>query len=152
MSYSKPNASQAAFAYQKASDPISYIPVVVALYNGLLHHLNIAKEQFETHRISHCMQTLNKVTEVLCGLQRNLRYENSPTMAHHLSTFYDFNIVAVSTLVSINFEPKVFDGVVTRLTLMRDAWADVAANNKPVMVNSGQDVAINQTGSGVRVV
>lgn len=98
------------------------------------------------------MQTLNKVTEVLCGLQRNLRYENSPTMAHHLSTFYDFNIVAVSTLVSINFEPKVFDGVVTRLTLMRDAWADVAANNKPVMVNSGQDVAINQTGSGVRVV
>ncbi|HEY9081574.1 flagellar protein FliS [Magnetovibrio sp.] len=152
MSYSKPNASQAAFAYQKASDPISYIPVVVAVYNGLLHHLHIAKEQFETRRISQCMQTLNTVSEVLCGLQRNLRYEGSPTLADHLSTFYDFNIVAVSALVSHRFEPKVFDGIVTRLTLMRDAWADVAAQNKPVMLNSTQDVAVKQTEDGVRVV
>lgn len=152
MTYAKPNASQAAFAYQKASDPDSYIPVVVALYSGLLHHLNIAKEQFETHRIPQCMQTLSKVSEVLCGMQRNLRYEDSPTLAHHLSTFYDFNIVAVSTLVSVDFEPKVFDGVVTRLTLMRDAWAEVAARNKPVTVNSAQDVAVKQAGGGVRVV
>lgn len=152
MSYAKPNASQAAFAYQKASDPISYVPVVVAVYNGLLHHLNVAKEQFETHRISHCMQTLNTVSEVLCGLQRNLRYEDAPTLARHLSTFYDFNIVAVSALVSSRFDSKVFDGVVTRLTLMRDAWADVVAKNKPVMTTSGQNAAVKQTGGGVRVV
>ena len=131
MSNSRPDPLQASVAYQKAADPSSYVPVLVVIYEALLRHLDQARKEFESQDISQCSRTLGKVSQVLSGLQRNLRHDVAPTLAAQLSTFYDLNLIAVSTLVSVNFDRKAFDALTDRLTLMRDAWAEVAATDQP---------------------
>jgi flagellar biosynthetic protein FliS len=101
--------------------------MVAALLNGVLKHVQMAREAYFEKRHAEYMERISKATAILQGLQKNLNREISADVTDALDEFYRINMVAVSFLPSKRFDEKEYNGVVARVTKMRDAWTAISS-------------------------
>lgn len=114
-------------SYTKARGCAPQSWMVAALLNGVLKHIEAAREAHIEKRRAECMERISKATAILQGLQKHLNREIAPDVTNALDEFYRINMVAISFLPSKRFADREYNGVVARVTKMRDAWTAISS-------------------------
>lgn len=109
-------------AYDQVQSAGPDVQLLIAIFNGLLDRLALSRTMYLKGQVAQAIEALGVVDQVLWGLRANIDDRHAPTMADNLRQFFDINMMAVSGLIANKFERSAYDGTMTRLTLMRDAW------------------------------
>ena len=125
-----PSLSHALAAYSQTQAFIPQVQTVVVLLNGVVRHLDRAREAKRNGQLAECHRRIGRATDILEGLRRNLRAEVAPQLVSLLNQFYTLNIRAISKLSVQDFDDKAFSGVRGRIERMRDAWSDIDEEEK----------------------
>lgn len=116
-------------AYKAATHTVSKTRQVVMLYDGAIRFTKQAKAAITENRIEDRFNLLNKVGEVMIGLQASLDFVNGGEIAPLLYDYYssiDSRIIYVQRTNDI----KVLDSVIAELKQMRGAWGDIDARSE----------------------
>ena len=120
-----PSLSHALAAYSQTQSFIPQVQTVVVLLNGVVRHLQRAREAKRSGQLAECHRRIGRATDILEGLRRNLRAEVAPQLVSLLNQFYATNIRAIAKLSTQDFEDKAFSSLCGRIERMRDAWSDI---------------------------
>lgn len=113
-------------AYDQVQSAGPDVQLLVAIFNGLLDRLELSRTLYLKGQVAQAIEAVGIVDQVLWGLRANIDDRHAPTMADNLRQFFDINMMAVSGLIANRFERSAYDGTITRLTLMRDAWVEAS--------------------------
>ncbi len=111
-------------AYNVASATVPKTRQVVMLYDGAIRFMQQAKLAIDEKRIEDRFNLLNKVSEVLLGLQGSLDYTHGGEIAPLLYDYYsslDSRIIYVQRTNDM----KILDSVIAELKTMRGAWGEI---------------------------
>src|SRR5688500_2224325 len=97
--------NHAAAKYQTASEQTSKTRQVVMLYEGILRFLNNSKQAIRENNIQESYNNIEKVIEIINGLQLYLDLENGGEVAAQLSRFYN-TMVSNLSLINIKNESE----------------------------------------------
>lgn len=126
-----PISEKAVAAYRTAATQIHPLVAVVRLYDEMLRCLDRAIDDARGKRPESCYKNIMKVTNILRGLDRNLRFDaQCKTVAEDLQHTYLRNMMALHFAFGKPDAPEKFGKIREGLATLRDAWADIAGMNK----------------------
>jgi flagellar protein FliS len=115
-------------AYQQASFNVGKGKQIVMLYDGMIRFAQQAKDLREKGEIAEHFNTMQKLINVIIGLQNSLDLQNYPEISTSLYDYYDMLYIKASNLLK-HSDLAGYDEMVLEIKQMRDAWV-VAENNQ----------------------
>lgn len=98
---------------------------IIMLYEGIINLLKSARKAIEENNIQERYNKIQKVIDVLNGMQLSLDHEKGGNVAKILDDFY-FSVITRLHLINVrNGEVKQLDNIIVELTGMLEAWQDV---------------------------
>lgn len=116
-------------AYNRASHTVSKTRQVVMLYDGAIRFLQQAAEAIEKKDYEARYHRLNKVTDIIVGLQACLDFDAGGPSAKVLFDFYASLDMQIFTLHRTN-DPELCRTIIGRLKEMRDTWDRIDRANE----------------------
>lgn len=111
-----------AVQYQKievnTADPFE---LLLILYKGATHHLNLAKKFLESKDIEQRVRSINKAIAMIGELQAALNLEEGKHIAASLDRLYAYMLKRL-TLANLKRDPALLDEVTQLLSTLQSAW------------------------------
>lgn len=114
-------------------DTAGPLELVVKLYDGAIRFLNQAKRGMNENNIALANEGLKRAQDIIEELNVSLNMDAGEVSAH-LRSLYEF---MNRTLVDANIkkDPKSLDDVISLLTTLRGAWAELNLSQKKLAAN-----------------
>lgn len=115
-------------AYSAAMQTMAGTRQIVVLYEGVLRHLQLAREAMVEGRIEDRYTALTRASEIVFGLQGCLDFEKGGNIASVLYNFYstiDIRIFALHRTGSV----EECDAIIADIRQMRDVWDEIDRSN-----------------------
>lgn len=125
MSYNSLHQQQQYAAYTLAHQTTeNKTQQIVMLYDGMMQHIHRARKAILEQRIEERYKILEKVSQIITGLQASLDFEQGGEISMILDRYYD---IIFSKIHTINRENSVesCDALLEELKAMRSAWQSV---------------------------
>jgi flagellar protein FliS len=116
-------------AYNRATHTVSKTRQVVMLYDGAIRFLQQAAEAIEKKDYETRYHRLNRVTDIIVGLQACLDFDAGGPSAKVLFDFYSSLDMQIFTLHRTN-DLELCHTIITRLKEMRDTWDRIDRGNE----------------------
>jgi len=108
-------------AYSRATHTVAKTRQIVMLYDGAIRFLSQAKEAMEQGQIERRFNTLNKVYDIIVGLQTCLDFEAGNTAAQALYDFYSSIDSRILQLQRTD-DAAMCAELIAEMKEMRDVW------------------------------
>lgn len=119
-------------AYQQASFNVGKGKQIVMLYDGMIRFAQQAKDLREKGEIAEHFNTMQKLINVIIGLQNSLDLQNYPEISTALYDYYDMLYIKTSNLLK-HADLSQYDELVLEIKQMRDAWISAEnIQNQPI--------------------
>jgi flagellar protein FliS len=115
-------------AYNMATQTVPKTRQVVMLYDGAIRFSQQALKAMEENRIEDRFNLLNKVSEILMGLQSALDFDNGGEIAPLLFDYYS-SLDSRILYIQRKNDAKILQSVIDELKKMREAWGNVDSRN-----------------------
>jgi flagellar protein FliS len=132
--------SNASKKYDNAYHTINKTRQIVMLYDGIIKHINLAKEYIDKNNIQERYNSLEKSCNIITGLHASLDFNNGGEIAKILDSFYT-NIFVRIMDINISNSKESCDKIIGELKSMRDAWHYVDQHTAETTDNSNQNSA-----------
>lgn len=116
-------------AYGSAAQTVSNIKQVVMLYDGMIRFVKQAEQAILENRIEDRFNLLNKVHNIIIGLESSLDFENGGEIAKLLDNFYHALDMRV-LMIQRGEKPELCGQIVKELKIMREAWNKISTGDK----------------------
>ncbi len=112
----------------------SNVQVIVLLYDGAISSMKLAQEGMSTLNYQDKARFLDRALRVIGELSASLNMEEGGGIAKDLRRLYEY-IQFELTQANLKNEPRRLEGPIRCLSLLREAWVDLAAQGtKPQAV------------------
>jgi flagellar protein FliS len=119
-------ATQASNAYrQTEAQSRTPLELVVMLYDGALRFLTQARGAIEQNNIPARREAISRTLAIMSELQSTLDIDKGGAIAESLDRLYQY-IAGLLIDASFKKDTRPVDEAVRLLTMLRDAWADIA--------------------------
>lgn len=110
----------------------SGIQLVVLMYDGAIHSIEIAKREIQANNIREKARHLGRAIAIIGELNSVLDLEQGGEIARSLRRLYDYMLMELVEANARNNEQRL-DGPLRCLTTLREAWREVAAQQQTRM-------------------
>jgi flagellar secretion chaperone FliS len=112
----------------------SSVQVIVLLYDGAISSMKLAQEGMSTSNYLDKARFLDRALRVIGELSATLNMEEGGSIAKDLRRMYEY-ILFELTQANLRNEPRRLEGPIRCLSVMREAWQDLAIQGtKPQVV------------------
>lgn len=115
-------------AYNSAAQTVRKTRQVVMLYDGAIRFMQQAKQAILNNDVETRYNALERVTDIITGLQASLDFEQGGQLAKTLYDYYSGMDMRIMHLHG-KPDPVVCDQVIKHLRMMREAWEEVDARH-----------------------
>jgi flagellar secretion chaperone FliS len=129
-------------AYQQASYNVGKGKQIVMLYDGMIRFVQQAKDLHEKGEIAEHFNVMQKLINVIMGLQSSLDLQNYPEISTALYDYYDMIYIKASNIMK-HAEPLQYDELVAEIKQMRESWVLAEINQHDVAVAPDSVTKIN---------
>jgi len=113
------------------------IELILLLYNGAIHHLNLAKQHALAQEIDRRGAAISRAVALICELQTSLDPQKGKDIAANLARLYDYMLRRL-TLANIKGEVEPITEVMRLLSNLASAWKEV--NDRQMAAPAGGEV------------
>lgn len=108
----------------------SGLQLIVLLYDGAIHSIEIARREIQAKNIREKARHLGRAIAIIGELNSVLDYEQGGDIARSLRRLYDYMLAELVEANARNNEKKL-DAPLRCLSTLREAWREVAAQQQP---------------------
>lgn len=107
----------------------SSVQVIVLLYDGVISSMRLAQEGMSTLNLQDKSRFLDRALRVIGELSASLNMEEGGGIAKDLSRMYEY-IQFELTQANLKNDPLRLEGPIRCLSVIREAWRDLAGQEK----------------------
>lgn len=111
-------------SYQNNNLPSGNIHQLIALYNGMINHLQKAKLALEQKDYQEKFNRLDKAVQIVLGLRNAIDFNKGQDIGKALDVFYSHIYMEMISLHHKN-DLSLYDKIISQLSEMLDAWYHV---------------------------
>ncbi len=113
----------------------SGIQLVVMLYDGAIQSIEMARREIQANNIREKARHIGRAMAIVGELNSVLDYEQGGEIARSLHRLYDYMLMELVE-ANVRNNAQKLEGPLRCLSILREAWREVVAQQQPRMVGS----------------